>query len=237
MITKKSVFGFALSMAIGAGALAHAAGGVTAAADTATPTVTGVLFDAAHIKDLPVGTELVYELKRDVSEPKLAGPSFTDQVKVDVDDKAEDGTRTVTIQAFTGKRQRAAQKIAGMTGNPVLVFYLDRAVFGFNALAGGKRAYLKNRFRIALGETAEISPAKVRYDGATVDAHRVVLTPYAKDLNRDKMRGYEESRFELVVSPKVPGHFVFMKSGIESEEPSAPDIVETLALKGAEVVE
>jgi len=237
MMVKRFISGLGIAVLLAACGVFSGAGGVLAAADKSLPSATDLLFETPHIKDLPEGTELVYDFSRKVSEEALLGPSYDDTVKVTVGDKDENSTRSLQIDVFTGKRKRDPQDISGMTGNPVLVFYLDRAVFGYNSVAGGKRAYLKNRFRIALGEAAELSPVKVRYDGKTLDGYRVVIKPYEKDLNRDKMRGYENSRFEMVVSDGVPGHFVAMKSEVESDEESAPDFVETLVLKGAEVVE
>ncbi|MEO1543926.1 MAG: hypothetical protein AAFR75_07905, partial [Pseudomonadota bacterium] len=84
---------------------------------------------------------------------------------------------------------------------------------------------------------AKIKPAKVAYGGQTYDGYRVRVQPYAVDGNKNKMRGYADSIFELVLSEKIPGHFAQFKIDIKSIEKGRPSFVETISLDGAEVVE
>ncbi len=197
------------------------------------PTVLNVLFDSPHLASIDQGKELTYRFDRKASDPKKVGEAFSDDIKlgiVNVDDKT--GKRKVTMKIFTGERARKQQRITDMTGNPVLVVFLDRAVNNFQRVAGGKRPYLKDRFRVALREKATMEPAKLDYNGKQVDGFRVTLMPYADDPNRLKMRGYEGSKFVFNVSDQVPGHFLSLESNYVSSVPNSPTVSERIALHG-----
>lgn len=220
--------------AVAAATLAAAASGASAAQTLPKPT--DVLFDRPHLAKVGVGEVLTYNLSRKTDQPELAGRGYEDEIKVKVNAIEDNGSRDLTVDVFTGARARDPQNIPGMTGNPVLVFFLDRVVFDYGAIAGGKRPYLKNRFKIALGENATIEPAKVRYNGEEHDGYRVSVTPFAGDTNKDKMRGYEGSKFQIIMSDAVPGQFVRFVSDIMSTKANAPGIHEVTTLAGAEVV-
>ncbi|MDX2258206.1 MAG: hypothetical protein NW205_04745 [Hyphomicrobiaceae bacterium] len=215
-----------------AAALLAGASPVTAAEVAVSPT--DILFEKDHLGKTAKGERLVYRLQRSVSEPKLLGPSFSDDITLSVRDVTPEGARNVDVVVFTGDRQRDTRAIDGLTGNPVLVFYLDRAVSNFAMLGGGNKAYLKNQFRIALRSTAKVEAVKATYDGKEIDAYRVTVVPYAYDKNKAKMQGYENARFELVVSEAVPGHLVEMNQDFTNTQPTAPRLEERIALSRTE---
>lgn len=198
--------------------------------------VRDILFDTPQLDKVEEGSKLTYNFKRNVSEPKLLGPEFSDNLSLSILKVAEDGKRDVKVQIFSGDRARDPRTIDGLTANPVLVFYLDRAVANFAMLAGGNKGYLKNRFRLALRTTAKIEPVKIEYNGKTVDGHHVWVTPYINDPNKEKMSGYEGARFDFYVSDDVPGYLVELTSLFESSEAAAPKLDEHIVLDGAGVV-
>lgn len=197
--------------------------------------VRDILFDSDHLKTVSEGAQLKYKFDRIVSEPKLLGPAFSDEIEVDVAKANAEGKHEVGVKIFTGERARDPRQLGGMTANPLLVFYLDRAISNYATLAGGSKGYLKNRFRLALRTTAKIEPVKVAYNGKTVDGYHVWVAPYVNDPNKEKMQGYQGSRFDVYVSDQVPGYLVELNSKFESSEPSAPKLDERIVLHGAEV--
>lgn len=213
-----------------------AAGTALAADEAAIPSPVDIMFDQPHLSALKSGEELEYIVTRKVSDAKLLGEGYTDTVRVKVTGGGDEGRKSVEVDVFTGERKRDPRTIDGMSGNPILVFFLDRAVFGYASVAGGKRAYLKNRFRIELRDSSEVTPVKLSYDGKTVDGYHVRVVPYAIDPNKGKMRGYENSTFDFYLSDKIPGHFVKFVMDLQSSGKAAPGLQETVVLKGAEVV-
>lgn len=198
--------------------------------------VRDILFDTPQLDKVEEGSALIYNFSRKVSEPKLLGPDFSDEIKLSILKAAQDGKKDVEIHVFSGDRARDPRTIEGLTANPVLVFYLDRMVANYAMLAGGNKGYLKNRFRLALRTTAKIEPVKIEYDGKTVDGHHVWVVPYINDPNKEKMSGYEGARFDFFVSDDVPGYLAELTALFESTEASAPMLDERITLDGARVV-
>jgi hypothetical protein len=203
---------------------------VTAAPDV--PKAGDVLFESKHLSNLGKGDEVTYRFQRTVSDEKLLGMPFSDDIKVVVVQAVpENGQRDVTLQVFTGERAREPITETQRTGNPLLVFYLDRAVSNFSLIAGGSRPYLKNRFARSLQE-AKVEPVKIAYNGKEVDGYRVTIAPYAGDPNAAKMQGYEGSQFTLLVSEAVPGQLAEMVSSYSSTIAGAPRLEERITLAG-----
>jgi hypothetical protein len=215
-----------------AGAALVALSCVPFAAAVEVPKATDVLFESKHLANLNKGDEVTYRFQRTVSDEKLLGMPFSDDIKVAVVQAvAENGLRDVTLQVFTGERAREPITETQRTGNPLLVFYLDRAVSNYSLIAGGGRPYLKNRFARSLQE-AKVEPVKIAYNGGEVDGYRVTVAPYAGDPNAAKMQGYEGSLFTLLVSEAVPGQHAEMVSSYSSTIAGAPHLEERITLAG-----
>ena len=217
-------------------AAAFALGATGAAAEIVKPTPVDILFERKHLTNVEAGNDLVYRFQRTVTQPDLLGQPFADDIKVEIKKVAASGTRDVIVRVFTGERARDPQPIEDLTGNPILVVFLDRAIASYMAVAGGKVAYLKDKFRTALRERATVEPVHVKFGDKTVDAFQISISPYTGDLNAAKMRGYENSKFSFVVSEAVPGQFVELLATYENTAKDAPRLEERTAMVGAEVV-
>lgn len=198
------------------------------------PSIIEAMFEKPHLDGLAAGTTLTYDFERNASEPRLLGPNFEDSISVGIKEVAEDATRTVVVSVFTGDRSRDDRTISGLTGNPVLVFFLDRAVANFSLLAGGNRAYHKNRFRIAMRTEGGLQPVTFQYEGKTVEGYRLAIRPFTGDRkNVDKMKGYEKAQFEFIMSAEVPGYFAGFRAHYSSPNEGSPTLEETIVLNGA----
>ena len=196
------------------------------------PKATAMLFDAPHLSNVGKGEQLNYDFDRKVSDPKLLGPSYDDKISVDVTDAESDGKRNVVVKVFTGQRARTPQKIAGMTGNPLLVVFLDHAVANMAQLSGGKRPYLKQKIKMSFVNGAKVEPVKIAYNGGTVDGNRIKIAPFVGDPNALKMMGYDGASFEIVVSDHVPGEFASLSAHYESPMKGSPSLDEVTKLEG-----
>lgn len=198
----------------------------------AEPAATALMFDAAHLAKTKAGDRLTYNFKREVSDPKLVGEAFEDKISVSVDKEEDGGTREVGVNVFTGERGRPEQKISGMTGNPVLVVFLDRSVNNIASLAGGSRPFLKQLVKQSFANGAKVEPVEVVFQGKPVKGHRIRVTPFAGHKDSLKMMGYDGSTLEVVVSETVPGHFVRFASHFESPQKGSPVLDESTTLDG-----
>ncbi len=203
-----------------------------ARAATSTPSATAVLFDTPHLANVPKGTTLAYQFERQVSEPKLLGEPFKDDISVDVVNESDAGTKTVVVKVFTGERGRDPQNIEGMTGNPLLVVFLDRAVNNLAILSGGSRPYLKQKLKMSFVNGAKIEPVEIAFKGASIKGNRIEVQPYLGDPNALKMMGYDGATFEIIVSDQIPGHFAEFASHYASPTKDSPKLDETIKLEG-----
>lgn len=228
---------FALKLkSLAAAAVLSLAGTVIAVAEAPVatkPTAVDVLFETKHLANLKQGEETKYRFQRVVSDPKMLGTPFSDDIALDITKLNTDGTREVTLKVFTGERARDPQVVPDLTGNPVLVLFLDRAVINFASLAGGgNSSYLKGKFREGLRERAKIEPVKIDYKGSSVDGYKVTIAPYENDPNALRMLGYESSEFTFLVSQSVPGQIAELIAHYESGIKDAPTLEERITLAG-----
>ncbi|MEQ1577856.1 MAG: hypothetical protein ABL894_09395 [Hyphomicrobium sp.] len=203
---------------------------VTAAADTSKSAE--LIFDPPHLELVQKGSEVTYKFERKVSDEKLAGPAYTDEIRVGVFKVMADGKRDVSLQVFTGDRARVPWSETGMTGNPLLLWYLDNCINQFRAVAGGDRDFLKNTFKVALRDKSTYEEVKAEFGGKQVDAVRVSVVPFADSKDAKKMRGFEKSKFTILLSPAVPGYFLEMASEYQSSERGTPMVNEKINLVG-----
>lgn len=199
------------------------------------PTAVDLLFNAKHVEAVKKGEELKYEFKRQVSKSKFGTPSFEDEINVEITNETPEKTKNMKLKVFTGDRARSAFETPGMSGNPILIWYLDRYVASYNQVAGGAVMYLKGKVRKALGEEAKVEATKVTVDGKEADGYKITVTPFTKDPAKTRMNGYENSSLEFIVSESVPGYFHSMKSNYFSTGKDTPKIVEAVAFKTVEV--
>ncbi len=203
-----------------------------AGAETGSTKSAELIFDPPHLELVQKGSEVTYKFERKVSDEKTVGPAYTDEIRVGVFKVAADGKRDVSLQVFTGDRARVPWSETGMTGNPLLLWYLDNCINQFRAVAGGDRDFLKNTFKVALRDNSTFEDVKAEFGGKTVDAVRVSVVPFADSKDVKKMRGFEKSKFYLLLSPAVPGYFIELGSEYKSTEPNSPVVSEKINLVG-----
>ncbi len=201
---------------------------LAAAADTSKSAQ--LIFDPPHLELVQKGSEVTYKYERKVSDEKLAGPGYTDEIRVGVFKVTADGKRDVSLQVFSGDRARSPWSETGMTGNPLLLWYLDNCINQYRAVAGGDRDFLKNTFKVSLRDKSTFEDVKVQYEGKSVDAVRVTVVPFADSKDAKKMRGFEKSKFSILVSPAVPGYFLELATDLQSTDPKSPVVSEKINL-------
>lgn len=199
-----------------------------------SPTVEELVFQAKHLEKATKGSEVVYHFERKVSDQRLGGEAFSDEIKLDVVDDAGDGKRNVVLHIFTNDRARDPYPLNGMDVNPLAHWYLDRSVATFKLFAGGSDPYLKDRFKKAMRDPAAVEQASVQCNGKDVSGYRIKLVPFQGDPAVSKMSGFEISHFEMVVSDAVPGYFCELVTVIESTIKGTPKIEERVTLVSKE---
>lgn len=195
--------------------------------------VVELLFETRHLDLIDKGSEVTYRFEKRGSDERLVGKDHDDELRLGVSSVNGNGERDVVFRVFTGSEARDPQNWPDLTINPLFVWYLDRSVTTFRYLAGGDARYLKVKFQAALREGAKLEEIKYDLNGKTIDAYKVTIRPFAKDWrNQNKMQGFENSRFTIVVSEQAPGYFVDLESDFVSTQSAAPSIKEKVTLVG-----
>lgn len=192
---------------------------------------TPIIFEAQHMNNTTEGEELVYDFARTVSNEEMLGKGFNDKITLKVAE-VKDGKRTLDLQIYTGERARDLQKMTEMTINPMFIVTMQQAVSSFRSVSGGDFAYLKNRFTKNIDKKSAVEKVKIDYKGQTVDAYRIDVEPFKDDPNVERMRGYDISTFEFIISPSVPGELVEARSTIKSSTAGSPSFEERTTLAG-----
>lgn len=216
------VSGLAAVLAIAVPTYVAAAGDPPAPADA--------IFNTRHLDLVGKGKGLKYKFEHIVSDEKLLGKAFTDDIVVDVNDEGESGQRDLDVTVFTGDRQRPIQNYEDLTINPVFVWFLDKCVENYRLLSGGNQPYLKGRFRDAFIDKAKIEPVKLDFAGKSVEGYTITMVPFEGDPNVHKMSGFEKSKFTITLSKDVPGYFYSMGSEIFSSQAGTGKLQDRLTL-------
>jgi hypothetical protein len=206
-----------------------------APAASGQPSVQTMIFEHKHLANVDQGTALGYKFNRVVSDAEMLGLPFSDEITVKVVGAKPTGEKDVDLQIYTGERARDLQKLTNTTINPVFVVYFDLAVSTFTQLTGEKYGYLKTVFTHGFKDKSKVEPIKLDYKGKTIDAYRIVMTPYVGDPKAGRMQGYDGATFTMVISDQVPGEVVQLTSVYQSTQPAAPKLEERITIDGAEV--
>jgi hypothetical protein len=190
------------------------------------PAAADLLFEAPAWRAAPAGTVLSYRYERRTGNEALFGPPVSDRIRLDLDPGEAAETRTVRIAMFTDERRVPAGPFENVGYNPALVLFLEQHVARLAKLVQANPRYLKNAIRTALRYRATITPTTFELQGRAVPGWRVVVTPFAEDPNRARMRGLETLDYTFVAAESVPG----LIAGIEAiaKTDDGPLLQETL---------
>ena len=192
----------------------------------AEPAATDLLFETPYLARVASGTTLTYRFAHAVSDEAKLGPSFEDVIDLKLLPGRAQDERTAVVSYFSGERHRAAGPFPDMTGNPVVMLFLEQDVLTMSRVLHGNPRYIRNRLRSMLSDGASVAPARVPLDGREVEGWRISLRPFAEDENRDKFHEFAAKRYEFLVADAVPGGIYEMRTITPQADGAAPALVE-----------
>lgn len=142
---------------------------------------------------------------------------FTDAVVMDVVSVREDGSRGARVDFFSGERKMWTPPFESVTGNPVLGLYLQGDTYEMERLSEGNWRYFHRRIKMAFSESAEMKPVQVSFDGRTIEAKQIRITPYALDDRRDRYEQFADKSYLITVSPEIPGYLYEIHTVVPGE--------------------
>lgn len=206
---------------------------VAAGSASAAPTAVELVFEQPFFAKMEPGTVLSYRFARTAEDKGLA-PSFEDDVKLNVTKRDEQ--KTIMIDLYSGTRARTLGPMP-TGGNPMVITMLEQDVAEMQKVLGGSPYYIRNRMRDAINAGESVEPAKIDYQGRSVDGWKVTLKPFATDKNRDKLKDFADRSYEMLFSDQVPGGLYQILAITPKAGAEKPLLVENLTLTGVAAAE
>ena len=142
------------------------------------------------------------------------------------------GARPVHVDFLTDTRHLDLPDVDAATGNPVILYFLERDVREMHRLTGGSANYYRKRIRMALAGGAQVDSVTADVGGRRVGATEIRLAPYLDDPARSRYERFAEKRYRFTLSDDVPGKLVEMASDLRESsadgKPSELLIAESL---------
>jgi hypothetical protein len=203
-------------------ATAGIATSVRGAPDTASREVSVAerrLFVDDHLRSLPPAATLEYTFtKRGSLEP-----GFDDRASIRVGAPRASGGRPVHVDALSEARHEAMPDLEAATGNPVILFFLERDVREMHRLTGGSPNYFRQRIRLALASQAAVAPVVATAGTRQVPAVEIRIAPYRDDPARTRYERFAEKTYAFTLSSDVPGEVVAMRSEVHASGAAAAE--------------
>ncbi len=177
-------------------------------AEGAAPDAATLLFDEPQLATTKPGDILTYAYSRKTADPAQFGPSFEDRIRLVVDHGANEATRTVQVELFSGARRRPAGPFDDMIGNPLLSLVLEQNIQGLATQFAANPRYFKTAIRAALRERASVVAEQMEVAGRLEPGWRVTITPFRDEANKARMRGLDALAYEFRIAKAVPGEIV-----------------------------
>ena len=186
-----------------------------------------LLFDTPYLTELKVPSSLSYTYRHRASEARQFGKPFTDTIAIDLSkpDNPEH-VNSVSMRIFTGARARELGPNVDMKGNPIIMIFLERDLWEMKRRVGGEPIFYRNKIRRALREAAKVEKIEVDFEGKTVPAHKVTITPFSGETDNRRLQRFLNKSYEFVVADAVPGGFVRVRSSVPREDGAGEALVE-----------
>jgi len=205
--------GACLCFAIAAGVMYSG----TAGAQPVSPAET-LLFETDHLAKMQPAT-LVYQF----SKRSNVEAAFTDSVELEV--TRSKGQVHATLHFLSGKRRRELPEIDDAHGNPVLLGFLEHDIAEMKRLTGGSATYFRKRIRMALANSAQVTPQRITWQGKTVEGQAVRIQPYLDDPLHARFENYVRKTYTFVFSDGVPGGLYQVSTSLANAGLKAPGTV------------
>lgn len=207
----------------------------SATAQDDRPSAQSLLFDANYLLPLKAPSRIIYRYEQAAADPQIYGANFQDQVALRLNPApAGAGEKDVTIEMFTGDRQRLVGPLTQVAGNPIIMAFLERDLMQMSRQAGGSAVFYRNVIRLAFREKALLEPATFSWQGRDFTGTKVTIQPFANEPNAVSLQAFSAKTYSFTVSDAVPGGLYELRATLPGSEPSAkePAIDVRLTLKG-----
>jgi hypothetical protein len=99
-----------------------------------------------------------------------------------------------------------------MTGNPILMVFLESVVRTVSEATGGSPFYLRNRIKDAMRERMTEEPATAEFRGAELAAQRIDLRPFEEDRHAADLGAFAGLELSFLLAEAAPGTFLSLEA-------------------------
>ena len=135
------------------------------------------------------GAVLTYDYHRKTSDDALYGASLQDKITLTFGKGSTEDARNVDVMLFSGANRRPAGPFEDMTGNPVLILFLEHHVETLAQLLHANPRYLKDTIRAALRDKAHVEKADLTVQEKVLPGWQIRIEPVKDDPNKVRMNG------------------------------------------------
>ncbi len=189
-----------------------------------------IMWQTEHLHNISKPTRLYYEF----SKTGTYEEGFNDSVYLDIVKVNDDGTKNAILDFFTGDRKQpiSPDNVTNISGNPVLGIFMQGDVYEMNRLTEGHWRHFQKMIKIALRESATVSPVTFEFNGQQIKGDKIVFSPYLDDPHRPDFEKFANKSYELIFSDQIPGELYEIKTVIKDaqDEQKEPLIQEKLIL-------
>ncbi len=203
--------------ALAAGLLAFTASTAGAADPSQFSKAEKLVFTENHLANVKAPGALRYSFVK--SGTLEAG--FQDEVRIDLD-----RNRKVQGSFLTGARALQLPDIELPEANPVILYFLEHDIRDMERLTKGKSAYFRKRIRMTMVDEAQVRDTTVSWQGRTLPAQEVTLTPYLTDPARSRYERFSNKRYTFVLVKDVPGGVYQIRSVMAGAKDGDPAMIE-----------
>jgi len=190
-----------------------------------------LLFMTPHLEEVKPPARLHYTFLKTGTLEK----GFSDTVDIDITAEASGGKKGST-NFFSGEHKIHYPEVEHVQGNPVLLFYLEREIREMSRLTGGVAEHFRRRIRTALAESARIKNVDIQFQGRTLKAQQIEISPYVTDPNRPKFDRLADKEYFFVLCDEIPGDVYELRGLVRAPNGSSSDepvVDETLKFSSA----
>ena len=162
---------------------------------------------------------------------------FTDTVELEITRIKPNGLKDGVLRFFSGERNFPVPPAEDTDANPVLKIYFQGDVYEMNRLTdpdGKSRErwrYFQRRIKLALAESATITPTEFEFDGKKFAGRKIQFQPYVKDPKRAEFEKFADKAYAITVSDQLPGYVYKIETVIPGPGGQPPLVHEVLTLE------
>lgn len=198
------------------------------------PTAQELLFDATYLAPVAAPSRIKYHFSYKSIDSTLFGASYDDEASIRLKPTAgAEGYKDVTLDMFSGERQREMGPLPKVNGNPIIMMFLEHDTNLMQKHVGGAMVYYRNIIRAAFRDKATVQPADITWNGKPVKAMRISIQPFKDIPSAEKLQLFRTKIYEFTVSDAVPGGIYDMRSVVPDLEGKQTPAMDThLTLTG-----